>query len=498
MAALQLEFDFDAALEQIQEPSIKLPKQVSVTRKPMDPVKPVVPEILKKLRTDMPIGCFLSQFGIGGFVHNYYGNYGTFLFENSKVCYSTCKHEHTLHLISGDKENEYYSVLVYFDTNGQAWTANLSITLEKRIEFSYTHNFQRYFSNNYCMDYKLGEWKAPKHKKIIFGLSFLQTKKELMTILEKNLPYTAKWSKEKGVDVKCLLMAPYLEILCKAGFSFAEKYFFYEKISEKDIEYLNRLCQDGTKPKDIFKTAKVVYMVLKNETNMEIWDCYRRLDKTKKLREEKVQQVYNQGYDKKDLEYFNSILAKTYQDKPIFTWDSLIAYLGRLDTFEAICKNEAFVLLNDYLTMCNQLQMQPRIDGDSLKREHDIAARNVRCKRDAEMNERMLATCEIMKKYNYQEGVYFIRAIESHDDLLDEAKQQHNCVACYGDRIARGMSYIFVMRETAHPDKSLITIELSPNGREIRQKYLAYNKPIHNKSQSEFIERWLKHCRSIG
>lgn len=74
-------------------------------------------------------------------------------------------------------------------------------------------------------------------------------------------------------------------------------------------------------------------------------------------------------------------------------------------------------------------------------------------------------------------------------------EQQHNCVASYGQRIAAGQSYIYVMREVAHPDKSLITIELSPNGKTIRQKFLAYNKPIHNKSQSEFIERWTAFCK---
>ena len=54
------------------------------------------------------------------------------------------------------------------------------------------------------------------------------------------------------------------------------------------------------------------------------------------------------------------------------------------------------------------------------------------------------------------------------------------------------------MREVAHPDRSLITIEMAPNGKTIRQKYLAYNKPIHNKSQSEFIERWAAWCKKMG
>ena len=133
----------------------------------------------------------------------------------------------------------------------------------------------------------------------------------------------------------------------------------------------------------------------------------------------------------------------------------------------------------------------------------------------------MQNNCEKMKKYDYTEGVYFVRGIRSHDDLLDEANQQHNCVAAYGSRIANGSSYIYVLREVAKPDKSLITIELSPDGRNIRQKYLeaeiwimavepspygrniiqkylAYNQPVRNRSQSEFIDRWMKHNRLVG
>ena len=101
-------------------------------------------------------------------------------------------------------------------------------------------------------------------------------------------------------------------------------------------------------------------------------------------------------------------------------------------------------------------------------------------------------------RYNidYHENVYFVRPITEYDDLLDEAAQQHNCVASYADRIAKRQSRIFTMRETAHPEKSLMTIELSPDCRTVRQKYLAYNHPVHNRSMTEFIDRWMKQLNS--
>ena len=50
---------------------------------------------------------------------------------------------------------------------------------------------------------------------------------------------------------------------------------------------------------------------------------------------------------------------------------------------------------------------------------------------------------------------------------------------------------IYDMRETAHPDRSLITVEINPECDRIRQKYLAFNQPISDAKQNEFLERWM-------
>ena len=166
--------------------------------------------------------------------------------------------------------------------------------------------------------------------------------------------------------------------------------------------------------------------------------------------------------------------------------------------FEAIDFKEATQLLSDYLNMCSQLHVKPNITGDSLKREHDVTARTLRNKHNEFMAEKMNSACSAMAKYNYSEEVFEIRAVKDYDDLIDEAKQQHNCVASYATVIANGTSYIYVMRTKQSPGVSLITVELEPKTKIIRQKFLAYNRPIHNKAQSEFLERWVKHVKSIA
>ena len=61
--------------------------------------------------------------------------------------------------------------------------------------------------------------------------------------------------------------------------------------------------------------------------------------------------------------------------------------------------------------------------------------------------------CKYMAKNDYQDGKYLIRAIRDYDDLLDEAKQQHNCVASYSNAIGERRSLIYVMRAVSNPKR---------------------------------------------
>ena len=480
----QLLFGFDWDTPPIQDPGDE--RRTSLPKRKIG--EKTLPVFLQNLKDDdADIGTFFAKFNLSTMMVNK----KSFAIRKKWISSGYSDFRNVIAKIASDNTRQLDTTIVYFGEDGTMWTNKVHMFFDEDLCCMYGWQSRNFA----CRDFTMDGWKTPRQTKLMVDVTLLQDNTELLNILQKVNPYSAKWAVEMHIEPQILLMAPHIETLCKAGYEFAKDFHTFNNIKEDACTLFNRLCQVGTKPKNIFKTTKTIYSILKNETNLEIWDCYRRLDKTGKIKSDNVEVIYNQGFDAKDLGYVNSILAKHYNGKPVFTWNTLVNYLGRLDTFEAIERKEAFILLDDYLSMCNQLQMEPRIDGDSLKREHDIAARNCRNMRNEILSKKMTENCEVMKKYNYAENIYFIRAIQSYDDLLDEAKQQHNCVASYGQRIAAGQSYIYVMREVAHPDKSLITIELSPNGKTIRQKFLAYNKPIHNKSQSEFIERWTAFCK---
>lgn len=409
-------------------------------------------------------------------------------------------------------------VILYCDENNKTYEINL-VWFEGKNVFTIPVSIERQSGQTYhhICTVKIGKWK--KVNKIVYPFTCIQ--KDIISILEKEYPYVYpvyqnylekeffevrrnRYTTIKDADktiAAIFLMAPELEQLVKAGYEpLVDSYmksFIIDRGLLKDIkkntDIMNRLICRGSKLKNIFKTSKKVYMTLKNESILTKWDFYRKLDKQRNVSLDILQQIYEANYLQKELTLIYTILGKKYQGKEIFTFDTLQNYLRRIDMYEAIPASEGLQLLNDYLQNCDVLNIRPRIDGDSLKREHDITSRLVREHRDEIMAKEMEGACKKLEKYNYEEEIYLVRGIKDYDDLIDEAKQQHNCVAGYAKSIISGRSLIYVMREKKDPDKSLITIELSPDGKTIRQKLMAYNQPIRNKSQTEFINRWNKY-----
>ncbi len=409
---------------------------------------------------------------------------------------------------------QFPSYLYYVDPNGRAWVGQFGVDLKAIQRQSISPaGYRRTDTIGYEATIQKGKWKPASRLYVNYGCA--NSKLELLDILKTKKPYTYEFLKERTAgniskyNALTLLAAPEIESLYKAGYAFSSQYFEvlnnnWTSSNVEKIDFYNRLIKHLDKPgklKNIFKTSTAVCKVLKNESNMEIWDSFRKMEKFGKIAPQDIQLAYDANLSVHQIERMATILARKYQGKNIFTFSSLIEYLQRVDMYEAISIDEALQLIKDYLFQCQSLGIKPKIDGDSLKREHDVVSRNYRIaasiNRNAGYDEKLVEAVENLKKYDYEEDVFFVRGIRSHKDLLDEASQQHNCVASYYHRICDGTTLIFVMREKNNPNKSLVTIELSTDGQRIHQKYLAYNRPIHNAAQSEFLERWHNHVKAV-
>lgn len=427
----------------------------------------------------------------------------TYSSTEKKIHMEPCEAEKYINLfytgsvIYTEAPNCWTGCLLYADKNGQIWInqINFVITIEGRLRGpSWT---QRRAMNG---KYSVGEWKplnkiiAPTRITVINPDN--EVADRLNPYLKKHICEQQKkpaLNDEQKTVRNLFFVFPEVEQLQKAGYSFFESKFYF--ITEKDEVKLNRLIKDGKNMKEIFKIPPFAHKALKDCECLETWDIIRKMIKTKKICDAEEIELILRRVDRTCLNKINTILNRKYKGKPIFTVKSFFAYLDRIDRFEAIDSIEGIDLLKDYLNMCEHLNVKPRIDSDSLKREHDVTARIYRAKKDEAVAAAFKDRCDNLKNYNYEEDIFFIRAFRDYDDLVDESNQQRNCVLSYARDVVNKRSKIFTMREKKFPEKSLITVELSNDDERIKQAYLAYNRPVKNEAQKAFLKRWIKEVK---
>lgn len=410
--------------------------------------------------------------------------------------------------------NSFISELVYFEDDGTCWNTTLTAKFASIPHSPYDYvkgGFQpAEWPTPVCNSIKLDDWTVTE--KYINYDSTIQSKHEIASLVKALNPYAHSWLMLKGYDYCKYLMAPYLETLVKAGYAFANYYLGYKKqvwtqerrnmprkFDKGDIDKLNRLCKKGTNPRNIFKMSYILCKALKDIRDITYWDEFRRLDKVI-MDPLAVKRLFDMGLDTNDVKVACEILKKEYHKKRIFTVDKLQRYLTRVDVCEAIDMKEALPLIRDYIVCCLNIDKKPIFTGDSLKREHDVTVRMNRTFRNEKCNEGIKYVANKLKKYEYKEANFLIRPIESYEDLIDEGKQQSSCLAIvYPRMIAEETRYIFVMRSTKEPGKSLATVEVwrQSGGFGLGQHLLSHNREMTNQAQLKFLKRWLKHVENV-
>ena len=82
---------------------------------------------------------------------------------------------------------------------------------------------------------------------------------------------------------------------------------------------------------------------------------------------------------------------------------------------------------------------------------------------------------------------YIIKVPQSTEDLIDEGRQQNNCVGSfYNDSIMKGKDLIYFIREKNNPKKSYVTCRYN----------IAYNETIEHKYKNNKNEEALRDVRT--
>lgn len=77
----------------------------------------------------------------------------------------------------------------------------------------------------------------------------------------------------------------------------------------------------------------------------------------------------------------------------------------------------------------------------------------------------------------FESDDYVVVIPETANEIINEGKNQHNCVGGYVGSVIRNDCTIVFVRQKSNPDKSYITVEISPRGRIVQYLRECNNRP---------------------
>ena len=156
----------------------------------------------------------------------------------------------------------------------------------------------------------------------------------------------------------------------------------------------------------------------------------------------------------------------------------------------------------DYLRACRRLGDHPygltpdipvreafELTAERLADACDVSVREAFLEAVGSADYRSLATGLTREDREcFEEEPYVVRVPESAADLDREGRDMHNCVRTYIPYVAGKRSRICFLRRKAEPEKSFVTLEVSPGGELIQAKAFANSRPCPEARQ--FLRRW--------
>lgn len=123
----------------------------------------------------------------------------------------------------------------------------------------------------------------------------------------------------------------------------------------------------------------------------------------------------------------------------------------------------------------------------NIEESHDKLLKQYQIKKDKIINSKITKRYKQLIKNTFKTKKYIIFPASSIDSLIDESKQQNNCVKTYAEDYANRKCDIYFMRLINNQEKSLVTIEVKNN--KVVQQRIKNNGQTTLK-QKKFLEKW--------
>ena len=228
--------------------------------------------------------------------------------------------------------------------------------------------------------------------------------------------------------------------------------------------------------KTIFGVPKDCYQFMK-KYNI----TYRQLKILQLLKEKDINKI-------RYLEKFVNYGDSTYDLEEIAKYISLNRFIkyskihhGKVSTY----------IYKDYLRFAKLLGLDLKNNKyafpKNLEKEHDKLEKQYKIESEKVLQKAIIKRGKELSSNKYQDKKFIILPASSLKDLLDESKQQNNCVRTYAEKYAQKECDIYFMRNIKKPNKSLVTIEVN-NNRVVQSRIKNNYNPTE--SQLKFLHQW--------
>ena len=332
---------------------------------------------------------------------------------------------------------------------------------DKSIDYlnNRVNNFLGFISIRY--DVKFTHWHRTTSPYRCLGINAMVCPYNIKTVLKRTpLEYSGLEKLISRLDY--IYFLNYYRLASNPSFEILIKMGLYNLSLDADKFY------KGSSFYSVFQVPKHFYQFMKDQ-NIN----YKQLEVLRLIQKEDITLINN--------------LSKIHE------LDKLVEFVDLEEAYNKVLsknENSEFEYL-DYLRMAKVLEYpmdnKRILYPKNLKKAHDKVNKLYKIVKDEKIDKQIRARAKELKCKNYKNSKYIIYAVPTMDSLLDESKQQNNCVKDYCEDYGLGYKDLFFMRERNNIEHSLITIEVREN--KIVQARI-YDNQHPNQQQWDFLNRW--------
>lgn len=161
-----------------------------------------------------------------------------------------------------------------------------------------------------------------------------------------------------------------------------------------------------------------------------------------------------------------------------------------------LMEREGYSSVNEFMNIwADSLQMQRTVYGEIREKyPENLASYHQRIMRKSNIIEQEIDAAKLAdyyqrnKELEWENQKYLIKVPKTAEELAEEAIQQSNCLRSYIPRVADGETRIVFLRTKKLEDSSLVTIQLTNDGRIVQAK--GYGNRRVTSEESNQIHEW--------